>query len=86
MTILERISGSNGSCLVTGTNAKVTEFEAFVVNEDCIVAELLLNGDDITDSVYGIKGHTLSAGMIIFSPTGKTFTSITLESGSVILY
>ena len=86
MTILERISGGNGSYLVTGTNAKVKEFEAFVVNEDCIVAELLLNGHDVTDEEYGLKGHTLSAGMIIFSPTGKTFTSITLESGSVILY
>jgi len=86
MTILERISGSNGSYLVTGTHSIDAEFEAFVVNEDCIVAELLLNGDDVTDGVYGIKGNTLSAGMIIFSPTGKTFTSITLESGSVILY
>jgi hypothetical protein len=86
MTILERISGSNGSCLVTGTNAKVYEFEAFVVNEDCIVGELLLNGHDVAGDVYAIKGHTLSAGMIIFAPTGKTFTSITLESGSVILY
>lgn len=85
MTLLERISGASGSYLVSNTSANVREFEAFVVNTDCVVSSLLLDGTNAVSSM-GLSSQTLTTGMIIFAPSGKAFTSITLTSGSVILY
>jgi hypothetical protein len=85
MTILERISGGNGCYLHTGTDEKVYDFEAFVVNEDCVISALSLGGVNVEETL-NFKSNTLSAGMIVFAPTGQTFNSITLDSGSVILY
>lgn len=85
MTLLERISGASGSYLVSNTSANAKEFEAFVVNTDCVVSSLTLDGSNAVSSM-GLSGNTLVAGMIIFAPTGKAFTSITLTSGSIILY
>lgn len=88
MSALERISAPKGSFLLTGTTEKEKEFNCFVANEDCEIAELY-DSDDLSDNIvtrHITAGATLKAGQVIFNLAYKTFGKIKLTSGSVILH
>lgn len=79
-------SGLTGCQVISNTSANLGGFQAFVVNADAVVAQVLDNkGTDITSSL-GLTGVTIKQGMLISMPKGAWFSSITLTSGSVIAY
>jgi hypothetical protein len=78
--------GLTGCRAIAGTIAVTGAFQAFVVNADCEVAEIIDDkGVDVT-SAMGLSGLTIRQGMLISSAKEKYFTSIRLNSGSIIAY
>lgn len=78
--------GLTGCRVISGTGANTGAFQAFVVNEDTVVATVLnQSGTNIT-SAMGLSGVTLKTGMLISMPVGAYFSSITLTSGSIVAY
>ena len=79
-------SGLTGCQVISNTNATTGTFQAFVVNSDAVIAQVLdQSGVDITTSL-GLGSVTIKQGMLISMPKGAWFKSITLTSGSVIAY
>lgn len=86
------IGSTTGGVLVTGTSKTAINAEAIVCNEDTVIAELEVNGVDVVAD-RGFAGETIAIGMFIgtgFSylpnKAKRKFTSITLTSGSVMVY
>ncbi len=85
------IGSSNGGRLITGTDAVTGEWTALVVNEDCVIAALLVDGVDVT-TARGFAGKTITAGMFIGAGLNQSnsgypkITSVDLTSGSVMAY
>lgn len=78
--------GLTGCRAITGTIAVTGAYQAFVVNADCEVAEVLdKNGVDVTNAM-GLSGLTIRQGMLISAAKEDYFTSIKLNSGSIIAY
>jgi hypothetical protein len=86
------ISGSSFSAGYTGckvvANTSVTTgiWRGFVVNADCVVSALLDKNGVSLNSTIAFSGVTLKQGAFICVPDGDWISSITLTSGSVILY
>lgn len=79
-------SGLTGCQVISGTSAVTGGFQAFVVNNDAVITQVLNDkGVDIT-SALGLSGVTITKGMLISMPKDAWFSSITLTSGSVIAY
>ena len=79
-------SGLTGSQVISGTSAVTGGFQAFVVNSNAVISQVLDDkGVDITAS-KGLSGVTINQGMLISMPKGSWFSSITLTSGSIIAY
>ena len=85
------IGSSNGGRLITGTSAVTGNWDAVVVNTDCVIEAILVDSVDVTTS-RGYASQTITAGMFIWAglntgSTGKNkITSIKLTSGSVMAY
>lgn len=78
--------GLTGCRVISNTTANVDNIQAFVVNADAVVTQVLNPaGVDVT-SAMGLTGVTLKTGMLISAPYGSYFSSITLASGSVVAY
>lgn len=78
--------GLTGCRVISNTSANTGAFQAFVINADAVVTQVLNQaGTDIT-AAMGLTGVTLKTGMLISMPIGAYFSSITLASGSVIAY
>jgi hypothetical protein len=88
MNALERISGSTGSQLVTGTSTVTRVFSALSINADAVIAEIYYDNDLTTNQVtaLGINAQTLSAGSIMFVKQDVQFGRIKLTSGSVFIH
>jgi hypothetical protein len=88
MNALERISGSSGSQLVTGTSTVSRVFNVLTINADAVIAEIYYDNDLSTNqaTALGINGQTLSAGSIIFCKQDVQFGRIKLSSGSVFIH
>jgi hypothetical protein len=72
--------------MIAGTIAVTGAFQAFIVNADCEVDQVIDNkGIDITADL-GVVGQTIRQGMLISAAKDHYFTSIRLVSGSVIAY
>jgi hypothetical protein len=79
-------SGLTGCVVISNTSANTGAFQAFVVNADAVVAQILNPaGTDIT-SALGLSGVTIKQGMLISAAKGSHFSSITLTSGSIVAY
>lgn len=79
-------SGLTGCQVISNTSANTGGFQAFVINSDAVIAQVLdQSGTDIT-STMGLTGVTIKQGMLISMPKNAWFSSITLASGSVIAY
>jgi hypothetical protein len=79
-------SGLTGCLVISNTSPNTGGFQAFVVNSDAVVAQVLdPTGSDITSSL-GLSGVTIKQGILISAAKGTHFRSITLTSGSVVAY
>jgi hypothetical protein len=79
-------AGYTGCRVVSGTSATTGRFRGFVVNADCVVSALLDKDATSMMTTMGLTGVTLGQGMFISLPDGNYISSITLTSGSIILY
>jgi hypothetical protein len=83
-------AGYTGCKVVSNTIANTGRFRGFVVNSSCIVAALSgVDNGGVTLNLLtqiGLAAVTLNQGMYICVPDGVEITSITLTSGSVIMY
>ena len=83
---LDYQGGLTGCQVISNTSANLGGFQAFVVNADAVVTQVLnQSGTDVT-SAMGLTGVTLKTGMLISMPKGAHFSSITLASGSIVAY
>lgn len=91
---LFRLSAFNGCIYEGSTNARTGKFYAFIVNADAVVSAMTvvtITGTTTTTdtsgvTTYNISGATLKQGTPIFVPEGSYISSITLASGSIVLY
>lgn len=89
---LGRITAEGGSFLIADTSAHTGKGAyGFYVVEDTVVALMkggttssLININFLTS--FGISGETLKAGSLFLSPKPYVINSITLTSGSIIVY
>ena len=78
--------GLTGCKVISNTSANTGGFQGFVVNADAVVAQVLdPAGTDIT-SALGLSGVTIKQGGFISAAKGSWFSSITLTSGTIIVY
>lgn len=85
MTGQERIAGGRGTYGVANATQVVRPFEFIQVNSDVVISELTFS--DGTDALAALNLGTTDwvAGMLLAAPMGKTFKSITLTIGSVLI-
>jgi len=72
--------GANGCTYVNGTGANTGDFIAVQFTEDSVVGAITGQMDNSSDLISDLI--TFSQGQVLYLP----FTSITLSSGSAILY
>jgi hypothetical protein len=86
MTESQKLIGSRGSKVLTGTGAhtSLTGY-AIIVQEDTVITTFEVDGVDSL-AAFGLSGSTLKAGAYIVVPSGDAITAITMSSGSVIIY
>ena len=82
----EFMSGFTGSKVVSNTSANTGNWQGFVVNADAVVSAILDENGSSLLSDLGLSGVTLYSGIFISVPNGKYISSITLTSGSVVMY
>jgi hypothetical protein len=79
-------AGYTGCTVVSNTSATTGQFRGFVVNFDCVVSACLdKNGASLMTSL-GLTSNTINQGAFICVADGDWISSITLASGSIILY
>lgn len=79
-------AGYTGCTIVANTSPKTGRFRGFVVNSTAVVSACLdENGASLMTSI-GLTGVSINQGMFISVEDGKYISSITLTSGSIILY
>jgi len=86
LSMIQYLTGAKGSKVVSGTTPEVANFRAFEINTDAVVTQLLdENGNNLLTSM-GLSGITLTTGRYLTPRNAKHFSSITLASGSVVIY
>ena len=84
---LDNIAGLTGSYFVGNTSANTGSWRSFVVNAEAVVSAILDHeGNDIKSALGLGSNPALAAGMLITVPKGTYISSITLTSGSIVLY
>lgn len=79
-------AGYTGCRVVSNTSANTGAFRGFIVNDDAVVSAILdENGSSIL-SALGLSGVTLRSGVYISVADGSYISSITLSSGSIVVY
>jgi hypothetical protein len=79
-------SGYTGCKVISNTSANTGEFRGFVVNDDAVVSAILDSSSTSILAALGLSGVTLKSGAFISVPDGDYISSITLTSGSIIVY
>jgi hypothetical protein len=82
----EFMAGFTGSRVVSGTSAVTGNWRGFIVNADCVVSAILDEANASLLTSLGLSGVTLRQGAFIVVPEEKIIRSITLTSGSVVMY
>lgn len=85
MTSQERIAGGQGTYGIANTTQVVRSFEFIQVNADAVISELTYQDDTNALTALNLATTTWAAGILLAAPMGKTFKSITLASGSVLI-
>lgn len=85
-----RIAASGGSKLITGTSPVTIDATSFYVRENTVISALTgVSQSGATQNfvtLFNISGAALVQGDLFIAPNWYTITSITLTSGSVIVY
>jgi hypothetical protein len=79
-------AGFTGCRVISNTSANTGTFRGFVVNADAVVSAILDENAASIITPLGLSGVTLRSGTYISVPDGSYISSITLASGSVVLY
>jgi hypothetical protein len=79
-------SGYTGCKVISNTSANTGEFRGFVVNDDAVVSAILDSSSTSILAALGLSGVTLKSGAFISVADGDYISSITLTSGSIIVY
>jgi hypothetical protein len=79
-------AGYTGCTVVSNTSATTGQFRGFVVNFDCVVSACLDKSGASLMTSLGLTGNTINQGAYICVADGDYISSITLASGSIILY
>lgn len=80
------LAGSDtGGILITGTDAVTGSWDSIVVQTDCVINEIKVDGVDVT-TARNFNAKTLLAGTFIGAGAGKKITSVKLTSGTVMAY
>ena len=82
----EFMAGYTGCKVVSNTSANTGAWRAFIVNSDAVVSALLDQNNASLMTTLGLSGVTLKQGTFICVPTELQIKSITLTSGSVVMY
>jgi len=82
----EFMAGFTGCKVISNTSANTGRFRGFVVNSDAVVSAILDQSAASLMTQLGLTGVTLKQGIFITLPEEQIITSITLTSGSVVLY
>ena len=78
-------AGFTGCTVLSNTSAKTGCFRGFVVNSDAVVSACLSGATNLMTPL-GLTGVTLKQGIYISVSEDLVITSITLTSGSIVLY
>jgi hypothetical protein len=81
----EFMAGFTGCKVISNTSANTGRFRGFVVNSDAVVSAILFDATSLMTQL-GLTGVTLKQGIFITLPEEQIITSITLTSGSIVLY
>jgi len=80
-------AGLTGSLFVGDTSAHTGAFQAFIVNSDCVISIILDKDGNSLKPALGLSSNPiLKQGTLITIAKGQYISSITLTSGSVVLY
>jgi hypothetical protein len=79
-------AGYTGSRVLSGTSALTGQFRGFVVNSDAVVSDCLDKDGNSLMTSMGFTGVTLSQGPFHSVSETNWISSITLTSGSIVLY
>jgi len=82
----EFMAGFTGCKVISNTSANTGRFRGFIVNSDAVVSAILDQSAASLMTQLGLTGVTLKQGIFITLPEEQIITSITLTSGSVVLY
>ena len=79
-------AGYTGCRVISNTSANTGVFRGFIVNDDAVVSAILDEGGNSILSSLGLSGVTLRSGLYISVPAESYISSITLSSGSIVVY
>jgi len=82
----EFMAGFTGCKVVSNTSANTGSFRGFIVNADAVVSAILDKSGSSLLSSIGLSGVTLKQGIYISISEDNYISSITLTSGSVVMY
>jgi hypothetical protein len=82
----EFMAGFTGCKVVSNTSANTGAFRGFIVNADAVVSAILDKSGASLLSSLGLSGVTLKQGIYIAVSEDNQISSITLNSGSVVMY
>ena len=82
----EFMAGFTGCKVVSNTSPNTGAFRGFVVNADAVVSAILDKSGASLLSSIALSGVTLKQGIYIPVSEDNYISSITLTSGSVIMY
>lgn len=82
----EFMAGFTGSKVVSNTSANTGSWRGFVVNSDAVVSAILDKSAASLMTSLGLSGVTLKQGTFIVVSEDNYISSITLTSGSVVMY
>ena len=79
-------AGYSGCKVISNTSANTGSFRGFIVNDDAVVSAILDKDGASLMTSLGLSGVTLKSGAFISMPEEKHISSITLASGSIVVY
>lgn len=82
----EFMAGFTGCKVVSNTSANTGAFRGFIVNSDAVVSAILDKSGASLLTTLGLSGVTLKQGTFIPVSEDNYISSITLTSGSVVMY
>lgn len=81
---IEEMALQNGTIVINDTTEYVLTMDAYYVAEDSVISSLKIEGGEVLSDYVTTPATGVKAGVIIAPHRGKSFSAITLTSGSVV--